>query len=406
MIANLTMRHFFTRGLVQIVEYGSTRMIFAILIVCLLGYSTPSSATSPNNSINDIYVVLFVLDGGNYKYFDSLIKKGKLPNLKKYFYDEGAYFEKAITSFPTCSAPNYQGMITGLYPGESGVNYLGWFDRKNEKKYDYLTIKHVLRPNLDLFNTHAIINGNGNENHPITLFEVLDGYPTASIYSPITKGASRRSPKVPIGAIFNSLTGNELKLDKSALKYLYRSFVKDPDDIPRFTLIGLYGTDSSGHHYGTTSEEVELIYKHFDSFIDKFVTLLKKKDIYDKTYLVMVSDHGIHDISNTTRLDRDLWNEGFHVKYGNPRKSKGYNLLVMERGIASAQIYVRGNNGWRDIPDINYLTNLPTKSEKKNLIYFLRNHPAIDITAVFEDSNTTKVFSQNAEATIKYRLNN
>lgn len=283
---------------------------------------------------NDIYVVLFILDGTRQDFLYKLIEDGTLPTLKQYFWDEGIHAKDAVTVFPSASAPAYQSFITGMSPGHAGVPYLQRFDRESERVIEYLGVSDYDRVNADLTAT--------------TIMERLPGAKTAAIYSEITKGAKIIFPKIPLAALADVFIFHRPEMvDVRAYRKVKELFSND--EPPKFALVGLYSADLIQHKEGAACQDARYVLKQFDIFMGEFIGLLKDRGLFEKTYIIVTADHGMHDINRKIDLRPLFKKAGIKVKPRNPR-DKNWDIFISERGVASAQIYLKpGTNKKQDI---------------------------------------------------------
>lgn len=346
------------------------------------------------NALQDIYVIQFILDGVHQKVLKQEVEAGNLPHLKAQFLDQGAIFEPAITTFPTVSSPGYISFATGLSAGNSSVFFLEWFDRTKQKVVGYLTPNGHNRVNEDLINFLSLRDGEGAGLYsPLTLFEKLSPHPSAAIYTPFHRGATIIHPKhFPIRALFSGLVAKDgLALNRLAMRQLDWAFSKPIKKIPRYTLVGLYGTDFYGHHSGPASEEVKLVLKQFDQLLATFVEKLKEQKILDRTYLILSSDHGMHQTGKQLKLREWLWQTGIR---------KQDKIYVSNRGVSSTFITVGGESGWEEIPNLYYLRNFPAKRGPIDLIQTLLKNEALDWIALRDDFDRVRLYDQKGEGVI------
>lgn len=338
------------------------------------------------NALQDIYVIHFVLDGAHKGFLEEQIQKGELPHLKTFFFDRGAVFEQAITTFPTVSSPGYVSFVTGLGAGNSGIVFLEWFDRAKQKVVGYLTPSGYQRVNDDLMNLNGF-------HSPITLFEKLAPNPTAAIYTPFQRGATLVHPKkFPMRALFSGLVAKDgLMLNRLAMKKLEDIFSKSLPKIPRYTLVGLYGTDFYGHAAGPDSEEVRLVLKQFDQLFSQFLEKLKAQKILEKTTLIVSSDHGMHATGRQLKLTDQLWREGIR---------KGDKIYVSNRGVSSTFIYVAGEGGWKEMPSLTHLRNFPVKKGPIDLIQTLLKTEGVEWIALRDDFDRVRIYQPGGEGVI------
>ena len=335
--------------------------IMLATIICTLS-AVAANAGKIKPKINDAYVIHFIIDGTNLKTFDRAMKSGKLPTLHKHFVEDGARFNLALSSFPTTSTSVYQSYATGLLPGHAGIPHLERFDRQNQKIIGYLTAGGAQKINTDLINLRALTNPDVVDlNATTTIFELLKGYPTASIYSSFQRGATFRHPKkAPLHAIWSTFVSDNVEMvDVLAYREVTKLFKKPLRDIPRYSLVGLYSSDIMGHKYGPKSSQVVDALMQFDTFMKEFLALLKKRNIDDRTYIIISADHGMHTTGKVFNIAKDLQKLGIHMKPANPME-KGYTVYASNRGVVSSQIYVKHDGGFSPLDDPEILRKHPT----------------------------------------------
>jgi arylsulfatase A-like enzyme len=310
-------------------------------------------------AINDVYVIHFIIDGTNRSFFNEVLDSGKLPTIRKLFVEEGTVFTNALANFPSTSTTIYQSYTSGLLPGFSGIPHLERFDRKNQRVIGYLTAGGYLKINDDFINIRALLNPGVVElNPPATVFELLEGYPTYSLYSSFRRGAQEFFPKrIPSHALWSAYVENSgEKIDQLVFKKIFEKF--RGGNPPRYTLAGLYSTDFLGHEYGAHSEWVMNALIQFDLFLKEFWALLEEKGLAEKTYIIVSADHGMHNMNRRFMLQEPLRGAGIFVKPDNPR-IKDYTIYIADRGVSSTHIYVRHDGGWAPIEDARKLRMHP-----------------------------------------------
>lgn len=363
---------------------------------CALLFVSFSAYALPNN----IHVVLFILDGTPKNFLYQQIEDGNLPIIKEYLWDDGAHANAAITTFPSTSASAYQGFITGLFAGRSGIPYLQWYDRTTQKEIDYLGLDYS-RVNKDLWNLHAFQDPNiEGIYYPVTILEKLKGYPTATLYSEVSRGATDRHPKNLIPALSDTfLVNRQDMLDRRAFDVLNKLFKKKKKELPKFTLVGLYSVDVLEHKDGTPSEDAKYALVQFDVFLKEFIELLKKRGIFDNTYLLVVADHGMHNITGDVDLSPILKKAGLKIKIGNLQK-KDSNVFVSERGVASAHLYLKGDIKG-SAPSLERLKKYPVEDGKYvDVIDLVRNDDGLSLVVARNGNNRIEVYSKDCHGTI------
>lgn len=375
--------------------YSSRRILFIffwILIFC--GITQKVNSKEIKKNINDVRVVLLVLDGCPAKKLYNLIDTGKLPHVKEYLDSTGTRFTKAITIFPSATTNAYQSMVSGLFPGHAGIPYLKWFNRKTLKEHNFLTLRGAPEINQS-FRSYYRAEHNHSHNSiesEGTIFEDLQGYQTAALFTPFYRSASYRAPKIPLLVGWSAIFGRKEMVDVYAYRHLMKLFSKPIQEIPRFTLAALPGTDILGHKYGAEHYKVFRNLLQFDAFIGEFVPLLKKRGLYDNTYIITTSDHGMHNIEDIFDLEGLLASKGL-VPLNSANRKTG-NLYVGERGVSAATITIKGENGWENPISYKEMRNFrQTNGKRLDIISTLANAPEVEIVLARDKSNTTHILS-------------
>lgn len=345
------------------------------------------------------------MDGYHYDAFWRAVNNGSAPNIKKYFVENGAYYTNAITVFPSISSNAYLSMISGLKTGHSGITYLGWFDRVNQEPIIYFTLKGQKHLDVDLLNLNALLDPDIDILHPpSTLFDYLEGHKTATVFSSFSANATVRRPKNPIPPLWSTFASQrEEMLNKYAYDAIFKLYDQPVEEIPRFTLIGLYGFDAHGHHYGAMSPILDYTLEEFDQFIGRFFNLLKKKGIYKKTFVTIASDHGMHSTPRGKFNLKELIKEmGLKTYKGRPKREK-YDVFVFSRGVASADLYLRGRGGWTERPSLMMLRNYPLNNGNTlDLIDKLNKRPEFRLIIARDGYHKAHVFSKKGHGLITY----
>lgn len=383
----------------------------ASLLATVLASPAIAAAVEPP-AIRDVYTVLFVIDGCNADYFEELMAAGRLPNIHRYMVESGAHYTNAQTVFPSATTTGYQPFVSGLYPGHAGIPYLEWFNRKNKHSTEYLSTDGYRKLSDDFLDLSATLSTHAQENlscHTFdepsidslatTIFDRLRGHPTAAIYSLFTRNASYSAPKLPLAGIWSIFVSHRThQVDQYAIHRLISLFKQPPKEIPRFSMVGLLGTDIIGHHDGAKSAMVGYNLENVDRLFGEFVSLLQERNLFDKTYIIISSDHGMHDVDHFFPIEHELTNLGVDIQTNNP-KDTTYALHVSARGIGAAHIYLNKDN-WHQRPNVDDWRRVPTQTKPIDLIDYLRHHDGTDLLAIRHTPNQIYLFSRDGEATI------
>ena len=308
---------------------------------------TPNLEAAPHRAptpIRDIYTILFVLDGCRGDIFYHLLDRGELPNIQRWIVAPGVRFNEAITVFPSATVNAYQSMVSGLFPAHAGIPYLTWLQRKPLRVHEFMSLRGPAHLNASFRNFY--LSPRGATRRSTSLYDDLSDYPTAAIYTQFYRHARIRAPLLPIHAAWDVFARHEyLKLDPLAMHQLKKLFAQSLRKIPRFSLVSLLGTDSIGHHLGPTHPDIATNLKQFDAQLGDFVDQLHQRELWDRTYIVITSDHGMHALQGMFDLPRLLAQHGLHL-LRHPRYRRA-NVFVGARGISTATMTLRGARGWR-----------------------------------------------------------
>lgn len=374
--------------------------ILAALLLSLTNLNAAlAQENAPAQNIHDTYVVHFILDGTNLRSFESILDSGALPNISQYMVGEGAYFTHAMSSFPTVSTSVYQSFSSGLYPGRAGISHLERFDRLTRHKIDYLSAEGHDAINTDFVNLRALKNPDEADPFPpSTIFDMLKGYPTAAFYTSFRLGASTVFPEIlPLRALWHAfITRDRPGLDALALNKIEEAFSGEIDKIPRYTIAGLYGSDVAAHELTPTGDEVKLVLMQFDAFLGDFIKLLKARGLFEKTYLIVSADHGMHETRELFELQKKVSALGVAVKPENPR-ARGFSLHIADRGVVSSQLYSAAGTSKKPIAISEVLRHHPLKDGGEiDLIEAIIGFDEVAQLAVRDGEGNTRIFGQNS----------
>ena len=254
---------------------------FYFELCCLMLLAFVFAADAQVKPVKDLKptVILISLDGFRYDYID----KYEAETLNE-LAENGVRAKWMIPSFPTKTYPNHYTVVTGLYPEHHGII--------ENNIYDFGTT-------FSLGKREEVRNPRWWLGEPIWVTAEKQGQRTADYFFPggETEIAGYRPT---FWSVYDGKVPNETRVD-AVLNWL---------DLPaaqRPTLYTVYfsDTDDAGHRYSPDSEETKKAVKKVDRDIKRLVDGLKKRKIYKKVNIIIVSDHGMAAVlpSNFVRLD-------------------------------------------------------------------------------------------------------
>lgn len=240
----------------------------------LLTFVILSNFLNAQNS-KENYVVLVSMDGFRWDYG----KQFDLPNLKQ-IEKEGVHAKSMKPSYPTKTFPNHYTIVTGLYPDHHGII--------NNVFYD-ASLKQSFSLSSDAKNDSRFYGGN-----PIWNLAEEQGVKTASFFWP-GSDIDKRNPtyfkkydgKIPYGARIDTVM-KWLQLPEKQRPHLVTLYFDEPDH--------------SGHNYGPLSLETKKSVIKMDSIMGEISRKLDQLPIGKQINLIIVSDHGMANISNDRKV--------------------------------------------------------------------------------------------------------
>ena len=235
-------------------------VFITILTVCL-----SLSADRLFSQINDRpYVIFISADGFRYDYATKFNAKNLL-----HLSSGGVRAKSMIPSYPSVTRPNHYSLVTGLYPGHTGIAGNTFYDPESKMMFNKMEARWFTSQSIwQTASKSGVITANIN-------------YPDART---ITKGMKD---------VYQIQKPKDLTIDDqldAIQKWLKMPEAKRPH------LITLYfnDTDHQGHIYGPDAVEVVDAAKKIDDNIGRIDALVKSIGL--PVDIIFVSDHGMISI--------------------------------------------------------------------------------------------------------------
>lgn len=223
----------------------------------------------------ETYVVLVSMDGFRWDYQ----KQFNLPNSKQ-IANEGVHAKSMKPSYPSKTFPNHYSIVTGLYPDHHGIINNVFYDSAMNESFS-------LSSNAK--NDSRFYGGN-----PIWNVAEQQGIKTASFFWP---GSDLDQRRPSYYKNYDSKIPYETRID-TVLKWLQLPEKQRPH------LVTLYfdEPDHTGHNFGPLSPENKKMVIKMDSIMGELSRRLDQLTIGKQINLIIVSDHGMADISNDKKV--------------------------------------------------------------------------------------------------------
>lgn len=226
-------------------------------------------------------VILISLDGFRYDY----LEKYRAPNLDR-LWRAGVRAKWLTPAFPSLTFPSHYSIATGLYAEHHGI--------VGNRMYD-----PVFGEAFASNKSENVRDGRWWQGEPIWVTAETQGQRSAAYFFPGTEAAIdavRPSYWKP----YDKTVTNARRVDQ-VLAWLDLPAAKRP------TFIAAYfsDVDTAGHDYSPDSVEVGRAVAEVDRQIGRLVAGLKRRGIYERVNIIIVSDHGMTaiDPSHVVFLD-------------------------------------------------------------------------------------------------------
>lgn len=228
-----------------------------------------------SQSDKNAYVVLVSMDGFRWDY----ARQFNLPNLKQ-IAKEGVHAKSMRPSYPSKTFPNHYSIVTGLYPDHHGIINNAFYDTALNESFSLST---------NAKNDSRFYGGN-----PIWNVAEQQGVKTASFFWPGSDTDQKRptyyknyDDKVPYGTRIDTVI-KWLQLPEKERPHLITLYFDEPDH--------------TGHDFGPLSPENKKMVIKMDSIMGQLSSKLNQLAIGKQINLIIVSDHGMTDISNDKKV--------------------------------------------------------------------------------------------------------
>jgi ectonucleotide pyrophosphatase/phosphodiesterase family protein 5 len=260
-----------------------------LLFIALTFILKPIETVSQPQPKSQPYVLLISFDGFRWDYLD----RGITPNLDK-FINKGVRAISFRPAFPSKTFPNHLSIITGMYPENHGIILNKFENPHTGEVYKLSDRKEVANPKWYL-------------GEPFWVTADRSGIKTASFFWP---ASSMKDHHPDIFKKYDGKVNYESRVDTIA------SWLQKPaKQRPHFYTLYYSLTDTYGHEYGPESDEVNYAIARLDTVTGYLINRLKQINMFDSLNIIIVSDHGMTDISPDRIINVEKILRGKEVKY-------------------------------------------------------------------------------------------
>lgn len=341
-------------------------------------------------------VVFFFVDGFGRDSFDRALAAGDLPNIKENLLARGASVDCAVVAVPSITYANAVTFLTGKVPGHHGIISNRWFDPTTGTARDYCTVQTFQQVDEDY--------------SAPTIHDVMHGWGTVSLQAAQRRGCDRSFDNLISGGV-NWFFGNYGGVDCMVAQ----NFGEIGDEArrsgkwPAFILAYFPGVDHVCHEHGPTSPEYRKILKNLDRQIGHICSALKQAGMYDRTYLLLGSDHGLSPVSPQRVLDVPAVltrNAGKLASLTLPlandrRRVDSTSAVCSYSGSRWMAVHIRAGGDWKN----RYFTQSESAPEFAGWLAGpggnLIDHPAVELSAGRSGPDAAWVRTRHGRGTVQ-----
>ena len=226
-----------------------------------------------NDKINEkkkTSLILISMDGFRWDYFD----KTDTPNFDLLI-SGGVKSKALIPSFPSKTFPNHISIVTGRHPNKHGIIANRMYDPVYDENY-YIGPGSV-----------PVLDGKWYEAEPIWVTAEKQNQIAMTMFWPASE-AEIFGHRPTEYFVYDGSVRRNARIDQILTWLDYK-----PSKQPVFISSYFSHLDDIGHRYGPDSDEVINAIKEMDRTIGRLINGLKSRDLFQKTNILLVSDHGM-----------------------------------------------------------------------------------------------------------------
>ncbi|OGV79542.1 MAG: hypothetical protein A3K19_02615 [Lentisphaerae bacterium RIFOXYB12_FULL_65_16] len=268
----------------------------------------PPAAAEPvaqPKPVPDANVVVIFVDGLRPDVAVEMAEWGHLPNFRELFLENGAWVRNSFAVQPSLTITNFSSMITGVYSNRHGVKMQAYYDREADTYVNGLSVRYFTRF--------------ANEVKARGVKTIYDYFPDsfgagAMPYQPLRANVLQMNMVEWLHRAVN--TANYSSNIKDKMDEVQTRFAVDLASSPKVKvmLVWLPSTDVVSEHtphgqFGGCRPTIARMDEDLGQIVERF----NIRHRFEKTYFILVSDHGHvggHDIVNQRF---DVKREIFHA---------------------------------------------------------------------------------------------
>lgn len=250
-------------------------ILWVLAIATLFGACNHLKETQSNKGKESHPLLLISFDGFRYDY----LSKTDTPHFDQ-LVRNGVKSEGLIPIFPTKTFPNHYTIATGLYPENSGLVANNMIDPETGDRFS-------------IGNRDAVENPTWYQGEPIWNTVEKQGKKAGTMFW-VGSEAPIQNMRPTHWKRYDEALPDSARID-TVVQWLSRDDEKQVD----FATLYFSFTDTQGHRFGPDSQEIIEAISRADDLIGYLSEQLRARQLYQKTNIMIVSDHGMAEVSRS-----------------------------------------------------------------------------------------------------------
>ncbi len=336
--------------------------------------------------------ILIMADGARPDVLRALAKSGEIPHLAGGLLAE-SYDYEGVTVLPSVSNVGYVPMLTGQYPGTANVPGVRWVDKSKFTSGRLLLQGHrsYMAP------SHLKLNGDLSPDLE-TIFELNPD--SLAVRCDVKRGLSAENNSfshaisMPFMFLAHYLRRGDF-VDRIAMAQAMKSLARTDGRRPRFIFLPLVDVDKVSHSCGPEHRRTIDAYKRIDALVGTMLDWLRKHGLWDRTHLMLTSDHGHTKTGQHLDISTLLSELGYSVFEHPNVYRRSASAAVMISGNSFANLYFSSQGRW-EAP----LTSGEIEEEHGAALQAIRRREEVEWCAYRHRDGAVKIASRDGEAVL------
>lgn len=301
--------------------------------------------------------VIFFVDGLSRSVLDDMLADEQLPSIQQWFVERGVLVDGTVSSLPPLTYANATSILTGLLPGHHGILGHQWFDRYELLLRDYGSAATYRQVNEDIAAP--------------TVYDILSDHFTVSVQNHTRRGVTVSIDHALVSGV-NWLTHRFSDVDRRVGKCMdgIHALAERGARWPILLMNYFPGVDEIGHHFGPDSPQYRAAIRVADRAIGEVIAAHSKAGLLDRTYFVLLTDHGMVLTTPERSIALNDWLEQHfdwrlfssridpNQSVRNLARLEGYDAVVINSAWRMVSVHLPGPCGWPCRPTADALTRI------------------------------------------------